>query len=161
MRIGPFIIGKKTVIHDGTGSPYLIRWTLLACGRFSIKLHKILRSDHDRDLHTHPWRFKSIILRGGYYEHVPTRMPPVFTPNGDTITNYRWHGAGDVIEHDANDPHRLVIPPGRGPTWTLVFCGPTVCDWGFWIKNQATGEAQWIDWRTYLGMEAVHEYLEQ
>ena len=60
---------SKRVIENEAGDPYLVRWSLDA-GRFgSVKLHHILRSDDDRDLHDHPWSFVSVILRGGYWEH--------------------------------------------------------------------------------------------
>lgn len=34
-----------------------------------VYLHKFHRGDNTRDLHDHPWRFTSIILKCGYWEH--------------------------------------------------------------------------------------------
>jgi hypothetical protein len=38
---------------------------------FAARLHHILRSDHDRALHDHPWPNASFVLSGGYWEVVP------------------------------------------------------------------------------------------
>ena len=51
------------------GEPYLTRLNLIKTPWFSVKLHWILRPDPDRDLHCHPWRFVSFVLRGGYEEY--------------------------------------------------------------------------------------------
>lgn len=34
----------------------------------SIRFHHILREDHDRHMHDHPWNARTIILRGWYLE---------------------------------------------------------------------------------------------
>ena len=49
---------------------YMNRWWLIPYNRFGIavRIHEILRSDADRDLHDHPWWYVTIILRGGYWE---------------------------------------------------------------------------------------------
>lgn len=38
----------------------------------SIRLHKILIRDQDRDLHDHPWNARTVILRGGSKEAPPS-----------------------------------------------------------------------------------------
>ena len=38
---------------------------------FAARLHHILRSDHDRALHDHPWPNASFVLSGGYWEVLP------------------------------------------------------------------------------------------
>jgi hypothetical protein len=61
-------LAKKQIIRSDDGQPYLIRWAINT-PLLGIKLHHILRSDEDRDLHDHPWSFLSVILWGGYWEH--------------------------------------------------------------------------------------------
>ena len=61
---------QRRVIPNHGGDPYLIRYTLIECAWFSIKVHHILESDEDRCEHDHPWPFLSLILTGGYWEWV-------------------------------------------------------------------------------------------
>ena len=58
-------LSTRHVIATNDGDPYLIRYTLIECRWFSIKVHHILRSDEDRCEHDHPWPFVSLILTGG------------------------------------------------------------------------------------------------
>ena len=51
-RAPDFVIG-------GSDNPYLLRWFLIPRNPvFNVYLHKFMRSDDDRALHTHPWLFK-------------------------------------------------------------------------------------------------------
>lgn len=38
---------------------------------FSIYIHRIYQHDKDPFLHTHPWNFFGIVLKGGYVEKTP------------------------------------------------------------------------------------------
>ena len=70
-----FFKDRKRVITDRTGKvPYLIRYYIFLKDRkkfpFNITLHKVLVSD-EPTLHDHPWNWGAIILKGGYWEHIP------------------------------------------------------------------------------------------
>jgi hypothetical protein len=135
---------EHRVIKGVDGSPYLKRWSLFLPFGASIKLHHILRSDEDRDLHDHPWSFVSIILRGGYWEHTPTRIAPnprddIRSWDGRPATTRHWYGVGSVLLRPAPWPHRLEIPPGH-TAWSLVVTGTKKRVWGFrticgWIPH--------------------------
>ena len=112
---------------DGN-SPYLTRITLIETDRFAIYLHWFHRSDAD-DLHDHPWDYTSLILWRGYIEQ---------TPEGRT--RYR---PGNVLKRPATWKHRVVLIDGRGAA-SLVFRGPYLRDWGFWVGNV------WTHWVTYF-----------
>jgi hypothetical protein len=111
---------KRQVITSEAGDPYLIRWAFnTPLG--GIKLHHILRSDEDRDLHDHPWSFLSIILAGGYWE---------WTQPAGGVMLRRWYGPGSILWRPCPSIHRLELPAGK-TAWTLVFTGPKRREWGF------------------------------
>jgi hypothetical protein len=47
---------------------YMRRWWFLRFGPLQIRVHHILLADIGRDMHDHPWQFRTFILRGGYLE---------------------------------------------------------------------------------------------
>jgi hypothetical protein len=106
-----FVIGPKE-------DPYLRRWWLIPRNRwFNIYLHEIRHGDDDRAMHDHPWWNVSIILRGGYLEHMPGGRRAVRGPRSVT---FRLPTA----------LHRLETIGGL-TTWTLFITGPVVREWGF------------------------------
>ena len=110
---------------------YLHRWSVLPRNRKKNQyLHYILSAD-EPVLHDHPWDFKSVILSGGYIEH---------TPEGEILRT-----AGDVFQKRAKDLH--YISHVNPDTWTMVFTGPTVRDWGFLV------EGDWISHTDYQGRQ--------
>jgi hypothetical protein len=108
---------------------YMERYWLFRTRWLSARIHRILRSDNDRDLHDHPWSYVAVILRGGYLE---------VTESGE-----RWYGRGAVLFRRATHLHRLVLPPGETAT-TLFFVRPKRREWGFRTP------AGWVHWRRYV-----------
>ena len=125
-------------IIDGHGAValYLHRWRLLSLGGGrAVYLHHFLGSDWSRDLHDHPKPFVSIGLRGGYVEET-------FNPV-QLVTKRRQWRAPWIRRFPAWHVHRLRITRAR-PTWTLVYVGKAVRDWGFWTP------AGWVEWSVYV-----------
>jgi hypothetical protein len=129
-----FIIGPLS-------DPYLLRWWVIPRNRwFNIYLHKMLRDDDDRALHDHPWANVSVILQGGYVEHLPNRT--------------KRRRPGSVVFRRAATPHRLSLlkanPADRDyamrPSWSLFITGPVVRSWGFWCPNG------WTHWRDFVSV---------
>ena len=77
---------------------YLLRWRLLGAGRFMLRLHRILSPDGTPFLHTHPFWYVSVVLRGGYTERF-------LRPDG-TLAKRR-HGPGAVIVRRPDTAHRI------------------------------------------------------
>lgn len=152
MRKPDFVIGRPE-------DPYLRRWWIIPRNRFfNIYLHQILKSDDDRALHDHPWWNVSIILRGGYFEVMPTGIKK------------RYPGA--IIVRRARAAHRLELgrdyakgywdsnPAEIGHTmggnvwvvplklcWSLFITGPKVREWGFLCPQG------WRHWRDFIGVK--------
>jgi hypothetical protein len=127
---------------DPNSEPYLNRWFILRRKwlPFQVYLHQILRSDHDRDLHDHPWWFVTFILWGGYVEHQPWPRGTDFDCETPDYKAYRrWPGM--ILFRRATHLHRLELTK---PAWTLVIRGRSNREWGF---VTAWG---WMPWQEYL-----------
>lgn len=103
---------------------YLHRWRIIGFGRYMMRLHRILDTDATPFLHTHPFSYVSIILRGGYTERV-------LLANGQLKTVK--HRIGSIIIRRATTPHRIdAVEQGcmtlfltrrvksRGQSWSLI-----------------------------------------
>ena len=136
-------LGRKRIVLDrASNEPYLERYYLFLKDRerfpFNVFLHKFLKSDPD-DLHDHPWPYATLILKGGYYEWVPT-----FNRQGNKIGETRyWRGPGHFRVCRATSYHRIELDP-TVTAWTLFMPGPQQREWGFDVKGQ------WIQWEQYL-----------
>lgn len=118
------IFNKLFLVKEITskiGILHFQRWRLVKTPWFSICLHKLLESDSDAHLHSHPWNFASLILWGGYWEE---------TPDGTVKLFY----AGRLNIKEAHKYHRIALT--RYPTWTLVFTGKRKFDWGYDVNNK-------------------------
>lgn len=132
-----FIIGS----HD---DPYLLRWWVIPRNRFfNIYLHKFMKDDDDRALHDHPWASCSIVLSGGYIEHL-------------ICGSYKFRRPGQIFFRRAIDTHRVELYREKCPTcggehsekrrsaWTLFITGPVVRQWGFHCPKG------WIHWKDFV-----------
>ena len=55
-------------IRSRTGELHFQRYAILETTVFSIYIHRIFKEDKDLHLHSHPWNFVSMILKGAYME---------------------------------------------------------------------------------------------
>lgn len=135
----PFNIG-------GDADPYLQRWFILPRNKwFCIYLHRMLRDDDDRALHDHPGSNISIVLRGGYVEHIFVNEPT----DGRMLPQTRqvFRRPGRIVFRRARLAHRLVLP-NSDPSWSLFIMFPKRREWGFWATQN--GRARWMPWWSFL-----------
>lgn len=137
-RLGAYLAarGRDTVIptRDG-GQPYLHRHYVTGrrlCGLVSVCLHHFLASDEDWG-HGHPWPYLTIILGGGYWEHMP---------DGRRV----WRRPGTVMFRSSRSSHMIELDPSRPSVWTLFIMGPRIAprEWGFHTHRG------WVHWEQYL-----------
>lgn len=128
----PFKLVRQIV--SKAGKTHVRRWRLIECRWFNIYIHCLSESDKEKNAHSHPWDFWSLIFKGGYREYNHTRVGP--DANGiycisERIQTYR---ALSTIFHRAEDYHRFELLGGN--TWTLVITG---CyrnpNWGYLTKD--------------------------
>lgn len=148
--------GKTRLINDRENKRlYLERLHLhprwLTLWLFRANLHCIHASDDPADgLHDHPWPFITIILKGGYYEHLK---------NGER----KWRKPGSIIFARSKRLHRLELrkrlKPGyygylnyleckfteETPCWTLFIMGPRFNkSWRFLIDGKFFDHKEWL-----------------
>jgi len=129
-------IGRKRTIYDRDGKiPYLDRYYVFLKDRnrfpFNITLHKVMVSD-EPVLHDHPWGYATLILRGGYWEHIPLTNETTGSVIGSTRV---WRGPGHFRIRSADDLHWLELEKDEEgneiPCWSLFFMGKKKKEWGF------------------------------
>jgi hypothetical protein len=114
---------------------YLSRWYAIPRNRWcNVYIHHFTRSDDHRALHDHPWASCSILLDGGYIEHLPGGI--AFRPEGS------------IVCRAAATPHRVQLyrqldSDAERPVITLFLTGPRVREWGFHCP------AGWRHWRDF------------
>lgn len=119
---------RKRMISDLDGNPYLMRMYILpdrgkeTTFRPGLFLHKFFRSDDDRALHNHPWRFAiSFILYGGYQEErLIDGKVKVFDRKPFTFNIIR-----------ANDFHRVKLNDEQEGCWSIFLAFDRTQEWGF------------------------------
>ena len=118
---------RNRTIRDDDGSPYLTRWYLVRVLRQwlpGVFPHYFHRSDHDRELHNHPWRWAvAIILKGGYYEH------RYDSRTKQTRVRYLPPISVSILTPDIF--HRVVLLDEARGSWSLFIAGPRFQEWGF------------------------------
>lgn len=127
-----FLLVKEIV--SKYGEVHFRRYRLLQTPWFAIYVHQIRRSDMDLDMHDHPWNFASVILEGAY------REASTYPPNFDQIY-VRDYYSGDVIEHAAEDAHKLTLVSNE--VWTLVFTSGRTRYWGYQTKAGWVGHEEY------------------
>ena len=124
-------LGRRRVINDREDNErYLERYYIFLKDRksfpFNVFIHRFLKSDPD-DLHDHPWEFRTIILKGGYWE---------YTEEGKF-----WRSPGTYRYAPANTFHRVELDKDIPYCWTLFIPSVSTRDWGFktvrgWIQHE-------------------------
>ena len=125
---------------------YLHRWRLLGAGRFMLRLHRILSPDGTPFLHTHPFWYVSVVLRGGYTER--------FLRSDGTLAERR-HGPGAVIVRRPDTAHRIdSVRPG---CTTLFFSWKVAGGWKLFRHPHVQAPAAYWEAPTGLYQTAFGE----
>ena len=133
-------LDRKRIIYDrDNNEPYLERYYIFIKDRsesfpFNIFIHNIILSD-PTDLHDHPWGYFTLILKGGYWEHIPT---------GEHTCERFWRHPGFWQSVPSNWQHRIELDENVKNCWTLFIPRTRVRKWGF-IKND-----KWIESDQYF-----------
>ena len=113
LLISTLFKGRKRIIYNRDSTrEYLVRYYLFLKDRknfpFNFTLHKVMMSD-EPILHSHPWSWGALILKGGYWEH--------------TEQGKFWRNPGYIGFRSANAYHRVELKEGTNPM-TIFIPGP-------------------------------------
>lgn len=126
-------------LHDADGTLYMGRWRVVdedtragwwlerLTGYASIRLHRIMRPDHDRDLHNHPFAYRTFILRGFYTE--------TYADGLDGAPCGRGLLRGDTATGSPRHYHRIDAV-SEGGVWTLFCMTRNTDKWGFAVGGR-------------------------
>lgn len=143
--------------------PYLIRFHLTPWKWWPfakrLYLHIFFRPDLDRQMHDHPFPFRSIILWGGYLEEyaVPRSHGKGFELDYidgrfemcRRAVHRKWLSSHSV---PAEHRHRI-ISLDKTPTVTLVIRSEKVREWGFYREGQGYQHPKFVPWQQFVGLE--------
>lgn len=122
---------KYKEITNCEGDVYLKRWYLFRQEYLNIYIHKFLRSDEDRALHSHPFNSIIIPIWQGYLEHLwGGKIRRVFP-----IIGLRFR-TGDFR-------HRVELIEDK-TAWSIFIRFKRYQEWGFYPAEG--GFIHWKDW---------------
>jgi hypothetical protein len=121
---------NKKIIHGCQQNPIplLTRYKLFQSKIADLNIHILHRSDEDRELHSHPWNFVTLVLWNGYIEHLPENKSRRIKP-------FR------ILYRPASWVHRVEIIENK-PAVTLSLMSRKTTDWGFFTSS---GFVHWKD----------------
>lgn len=138
---------KPDEVIGGHENPYMLRWFVIPKNRWcNIYLHKFLRDDDDRALHDHPWSSCSIILRGGYREHLPGGVVKERKPFRPVFRSAEQPHRVELYKRGSHVNWLLYGDDGtrwEREAWSLFITGPWRRHWGFHCPKG------WMHWRDF------------
>jgi hypothetical protein len=124
---GRLYMGRWAVVNEDTlGGRLLERLT----GYASIRLHRIMRPDHDPVLHNHPFTYRTFVVRGFYREERQCGAAGYGYAGIDV-----WNHAGSTTRMSPKQFHRIADAPADG-VWTLFFMTRNTGTWGFAVDGK-------------------------
>ena len=141
------LLFPKKVFH-GDGGPYLTRYKLFSLGKKLIRIyfHVFHRSDEDRELHSHPWRWSvGLILKGGYREkRLVARL---------SVCEF-LRNPGSFVFLRKTDFHRVTLLEKE--SWSLFIAGPEEGTWYF-LDPRTDQKWQWEEFIKRKGLEPIKD----
>lgn len=138
-------------LYNEAGDLYMGRWTVVKAGGCMsrilsylsggdydhVRLHWIKRSDYDRELHNHPFNYRTFILGGWYKEDRLDFRGREYT----TV-----YTAGDTVGMGMQCWHRIT-QVSEGGVFTLFCMGKDCGEWGFLVNGSYTPSKEFFKLR--------------
>lgn len=106
---------KTIIIND---EPYLERYfdTELEDGT-QVWIHRFLRNDSERHLHSHPWNAQSKVLLGSYTESLGAHSATYTAGDTNVIPKDKLHR---IISVEPNTWTIMIVAPEREQQWYFI-----------------------------------------
>lgn len=123
------LLRRVKTIRSKDDKLHFERFAILESDRFSIYVHRIYESDKDEYLHSHPWNFLGIILKGSYVERYKKEGEHGFWVESRTLKPF------SISKGDLNYYHKIehIV---NGPVTTLFFVGRKYHTWFYDIAGR-------------------------
>lgn len=117
-------------IRSKDGRLHFKRFAIIETPYFALYIHRIYEHDRDPHLHSHPWNFKSIILKGSYLERY---LDISFEEQEHTrVKRFLSYSSGNRLYYHKID---AIL---NGPVTTLFFTYGKHEDWYYRIDQHVT-----------------------
>lgn len=120
---------KVKTIKSKTGNVHFERWAIFETKYLSLYIHKIHKEDKDLHLHSHPWNFASIILKGSYIEE--KLSIDLFGEEQPPILNTKKFLTISVMDRDDFHKIKSIV---NGPVWSLFLTWGEHKNWYYWVN---------------------------
>ena len=119
---------KVKTIKSKTGELHFERWAIIETKWFALYVHKIHKEDKDYYLHSHPWNYISLILKGAYVEaHSPKFLDePV---KGFMWPQFTYRGFPFFLSWSNTERVHKIQRIVNGPVTTLFFVWGKTNEW--------------------------------
>jgi hypothetical protein len=134
-------------LTNSDGDVYLFRRRIFQTPMVALYLHDIEMSDELPDLHSHPFPFVSLILRGAYTEMV---AHPKGTELGVVETQYHGRWRLNIFPRGTKKVHTIIHAYPK--TKTLVLAGRRRDSWGWFVDGE--GLVHWSEFLVRQGRES-------
>ena len=123
-------------IKSKAGVLHFRRWRILSTPWFNIYLHGIYKADADKHLHDHPWDYRSLVLKGCFWEET-------IDHNGFWILNPL--APGSFVKRKAEQFHKIreLCTP---TVYTLFITGKPRRDWGYSVDGEWMQHDEYRKW---------------
>lgn len=113
----------------------------------AIRLHHTVKSDEERHMHDHPRHCISVLLRGQYFEVMPTDQGQSAVLDGIPFhRQVKLRLPLRPIFRKSTSRHRLAVRDKQG-VWSLFIMFGPKRKWGFHTEDG------WVYYRDYLGLD--------
>jgi hypothetical protein len=132
-------------VYDSERKLIFTRFAIFETSLVALYIHKTYQADKSQYLHSHPWHFVSLILRGFQVEE---KKHNDSTRAGWDDTDIIVRGVLDLESYDRNEYHRIkrIIV---GPVVSLFLTVGPHKDWGYLIGDKH------VDSKVYAKMKDV------
>lgn len=138
-------VNTTMTLTNSDGDVYLFRRRIFQTPMLALYLHDIEQGDEITDaLHSHPFPFISLILRGGYTEITAS-------PEGKDIgpISQQTHMRGDLNVFPRGVKKLHTIISALPDTKTLVLAGRRRDSWGWFVDGR--GLVKWSEYLLEIG----------